>query len=90
MQECGIPNIKGEIQYVDGYADYVGRNYIAPIKSGCVSYKDLVGRPYSPSNIRTFWSFDLLIDANLSNRIYKDNHNDVTPYNFNINLLVKI
>lgn len=34
--------------------------------------------------------FDKTNFSNLYPNLFKDNHNDVTPYNFNINLLVKI
>ncbi|WP_281271182.1 hypothetical protein [Helicobacter didelphidarum] len=31
-----------------------------------------------------------MINASRSSKIYKDDHNDVTPVNFNINLYVKV
>lgn len=34
--------------------------------------------------------FDKTKFSNFYPNLFKDNHNDVTPYNFNINLLVKI
>lgn len=36
------------------------------------------------------WAKGERIDLSNANKIYKTGHNDVTPYNFNINLLVKI
>ena len=29
-------------------------------------------------------------DASISNPIYKDNHNEVTPFNFNLNISIKL
>lgn len=81
LQECGLPNIKGEIGYFQG-----GKG----IRKG--AFKDS-NEPGPRSDLGNYYSStNTLIDFKASNSstIYKDNHNDVTPYNFNINLLVKI
>ena len=91
LQECGLPNIKGEIGAKNHqscglkiFNEPQGKTCLfteydnTPCSGGAAS-----GPAYGKgSNIK--------FDASNSNKIYKNNHNDVTPYNFNINLLVKI
>ena len=77
-----MPNIKGEKGKVNAWNN---SSYTGAFKSSTQTGSIIYGNTYhGPS----FWT--LVFKASDSNRIYKDNHNDVTPYNFNINLLVKI
>ena len=39
---------------------------------------------------KVWWCYRNDFSLRNYNSIYKDSHNEVTPYNFNINLLVKI
>lgn len=84
LQHATLPNIKGSLKLYYGIGDnqnhkgaFTGEGNSSPYR---VDY-------YTDSRSRYS---SLLFNASLSNNIYKDNHNDVTPYNFNINLLVKI
>lgn len=83
LQAAGVPNIKGSLIH---FRDR------AVVTDGCFKRKNL-----NPLNQYTLYdnntNNDLGIiefDANLSNTIYKDSYDDVTPYNFNVNLFVKI
>lgn len=84
LQECGIPNITGSLGLYYGIGDsskfkgaFSGQGNSYPYR---VNYYNDGGSRYAT----------ILFNAKLSNNIYKDSHNDVTPYNFNVNLLVKI
>ena len=84
LQECGLPNITGSLGLYYGIGNsnefkgaFSGQGNSYPYR---VNYYNDGGSRYST----------ILFNAKLSNNIYKDSHNDVTPYNFNVNLLVKI
>lgn len=82
LQECGLPNITGYLR-VDG------GGWSNPMVSGV--YYSMGDNPYNVKSTQTgLWGANVGIDASRVSRIYKNNHKEVTPYNFNINLLVKI
>lgn len=82
LQECGLPNITGSLK-VDG------GGWSNPMMSGV--YYSMGDNIYNVKSTQTrLWGANVGIDASRISKAYKNNHNDVTPYNFNINLLVKI
>lgn len=82
LQECGIPNITG-------YLKVDGGGWANPTMSGV--YYSMGDNPYNVKSTQTgLWGANVGIDASRVSKIYKNNHKEVTPYNFNINLLVKI
>lgn len=82
LQECGLPNITGHLK-VDG------GGWSNPMMSG--AYYSMGDNPYNVKSTQTrLWGANVGIDASRASKIYKNNHEEVTPYNFNINLLVKI
>ena len=86
LQECGIPNVKGSINQI-----MTDHRPTWPTISGCLSsskYTKTIS--YDTNAMDSILVYNINIDASLNNKIYKENHKDVTPYNFNINLLVKI
>lgn len=82
LQNPMLPNITGEKGRVNAWhtSSYTGA-FKSSIQHGGIAYGNNYHGP-------RFWT--LIFKASDSNPIYTDNHNDVTPYNFNINLLVKI
>lgn len=82
LQECGLPNIKG------GWSSDGGGIHILRT-SGAYDVGGFISR-YAMINSTTHDGNALVFDASRVSKIYKDNHKEVTPYNFNINLLVKI
>ena len=82
LQECGLPNITG-------YLKVDGGGWANPQGSGV--YYSMGDNPYNVKSTQTgLWGANIGIDASRVSKIYKNNHKEVTPYNFNINLLVKI
>lgn len=81
LQNPMLPNITGEKGRVNAW----GSSYTGAFKSSIQHEGIAYGNNYHGPD---FWT--LIFKASDSNPIYTDNHNDVTPYNFNINLLVKI
>lgn len=81
LQNPMLPNITGEKGRVNAW----GSSYTGAFKSSIQHEGIAYGNNYHGPR---FWT--LIFKASDSNPIYTDNHNDVTPYNFNINLLVKI
>lgn len=81
LQNPMLPNITGEKGRVNAW----GSSYTGAFKSSIQHENIFYGNNYHGPR---FWT--LIFKASDSNPIYTDNHNDVTPYNFNINLLVKI
>lgn len=82
LQNPMLPNITGEKGRVNAWpkSSYTGA-FKSSIQQAGIAYGNNYHGP-------AFWT--LVFKASDSNPIYTDNHNDVTPYNFNINLLVKI
>lgn len=82
LQNPMLPNITGEKGRVNAWhtSSYTGA-FKSSIQHAGIAYGNNYHGP-------RFWT--LIFKASDSNPIYTDNHNDVTPYNFNINLLVKI
>lgn len=82
LQNPMLPNITGEKGRVNAWHT---SSYTGAFKSSIQHEGIAYGNNYHGPR---FWT--LIFKASDSNPIYTDNHNDVTPYNFNINLLVKI
>lgn len=82
LQNPMLPNITGEKGRVNAWRR---SSYTGAFKSSIQQENIVYGNTYHGP---AFWT--LVFKASDSNPIYTDNHNDVTPYNFNINLLVKI
>ena len=82
LQNPMLPNITGEKGRVNAWNS---SSYTGAFKSSIQQENIIYGNNYHGP---AFWT--LVFKASDSNPIYTDNHNDVTPYNFNINLLVKI
>lgn len=80
LQTPGLPNLTGKFEqrFYDPYHDGVFGTWVRP-NAGF--------RYNGPLDITPR---GITFNASLGNNIYKDNHNDVTPYNFNINLLCKV
>lgn len=83
LQAAGLPNIKGSLLHFRDRE--IGTE-------GCFTRKNLNPlNQYQRTDNNTNKDLGVIdFNANLSNRIYKDSYNDVTPYNFNVNLFVKI
>ena len=82
LQECGLPNIRG------GWSSDGGG--IHTLRTSGPYYAGGLISNYAIVNATTYNGNALVFDASRVSKIYKDNHKEVTPYNFNINLLVKI
>lgn len=82
LQNPMLPNITGEKGRLHAWQK---SSYTGAFKSSIQHENIFYGNNYHGPR---FWT--LIFKASDSNPIYTDNHNDVTPYNFNINLLVKI
>lgn len=80
LQNPMLPNITGDFGY-GGFAMFSYANGSFKLAGGS---KQTWGSSQDNANGNADFN------ANRSSPIYTDNHNDVTPYNFNINLLVKI
>ena len=80
LQNPMLPNITGDF----GYGNFAMFSYAnGSFKLAGGSKQTWASSQYNANGNADF-------NANRSSPIYTDNHNDVTPYNFNINLLVKI
>lgn len=78
LQNPALPNIKGTISMNLPYGA-TGCHFNA--STGVYATYGQTHQQ-NPTQVNT--------DASRSNPIYTDSHNDVTPYNFNVNLLVKV
>ena len=82
LQVCGLPNITGEWSSDGGG--------IRSFRALGAYYSRAVSPNYNMSNTSSQYGSAIGFDASRVSKIYKNNHKEVTPYNFNINLLVKI
>ena len=85
IQNPALPNIKGKLYGAKGFA---GIFATAGSGSGALRSEDYGGHVYSDSGGTSGQAIS--INASLVSAVYKDGHNDVTPYNFNVNLFVKV
>ncbi|RDU70379.1 hypothetical protein CQA66_08200 [Helicobacter aurati] len=75
-----LPNITGQVGGI--------RATEMPYASGCNSVTAAANNRLGAGG----YTVNTLINTNakLCNPIYKDNHNDVTPFNFNLNIDIKV
>lgn len=88
-QECGLPNIRGDIE--QNLSNF--RREALPKTSGAFLYTYYsTGWAAASANGGHGYPISRIVKMSLNqdNPIYKDNYNDVAPYNFNVNIYVKV
>ncbi len=89
-QSPALPNVKGGVINIDRTGEQIP-SFKNP--TGAFSRTQVANNGHaliSGNGVSITYTKGLQIDNNAYNPIYKDDHNDVTPYNFNVNLLVKV